>query len=321
MKNNKDNVKILAMPASINLAIDIAKTAGYPLINVEVTRFSDQEISVSIPESVRGANCCLIQSTYEPANEHYMELLIAVDALKRASAKEITVVLPYYGYSRQDRKSRSREPITAKLIADLLQTAGVTRCICLDLHAAQIQGFFNIPVDNFSAVGLLAKQFAGRDLTDYVVVSPDHGGTTRALTLSKHLNEIPIVIIDKRRPRPNVAEVFKIVGEVKDKHCIIVDDIIDTAGTLCAAANALDANGAKSVVACATHGVLSGSAIEKINNSKLSQVIITDTIPLRGKSSPKIKQISIASLLGSALKRIINEESVSDIFLLANVKN
>lgn len=312
-------VRLLSLTSNIPLAEKISKYVGIPLTPIEVTRFKDKEVSISLQESVRGAYVYLIQSTNEPANENYMELFITVDALKRASAKEITVIMPYYGYSRQDRKARSREPITAKLIADLLQTAGVNRVVSIDLHAAQIQGFFNIPIDNFSAVALLAQEVAKKKLPDLVAVSPDHGGTTRALKFSKHFDGIPLVIIDKRRPKPNVAEVFKIVGDIKDKNAVIIDDIIDTAGTLCAAAKALIDNGAKSVYAVATHGVLSGEAIQKIEASPIKEVIVTDTIPLK-QSSPKIRQISVSEMLARAISCIINEETVSDIFELANIK-
>ena len=311
--------RLISLSSNIGLAKAISKKTNIPLADIELENFSDGEIHFRVKESVRGCYVYLIQSTCFPSTKHYLELFIALDALKRASVREITVIMPYYGYSRQDRKANSREPITAKLMADLLQTAGADRVVCLDLHAAQIQGFFNIPIDNFSAIPILSEEFSKLNTNDVVVVSPDHGGVVRALNFSKFIGVSSLAIIDKRRPRANVAEVFNIVGDVKGKIAIIVDDIIDTAGTLVAASKALVENGATKVYAVATHPVLSGNAYEKIENSNLEQVVVTDTIPLSKKSN-KIRQISVAPLLSEAIIRLINQESVSGIFKAPNIK-
>ena len=311
--------RLIALSSNIELEKEISKRTNIPLAEIELENFSDGEIHFRAKESVRGCYVYLIQSTCYPSTKHYLELFIALDALKRASVREITVIMPYYGYSRQDRKAKSREPITAKLMADLLQTAGADRVVCLDLHAAQIQGFFNIPIDNFSAIPILSEEFLKLKLKDVVVVSPDHGGVVRALNFSKFIGVSSLAIIDKRRPKANVAEVFNIVGDVKGKIAIIVDDIIDTAGTLVAAAKALVENGATKVYAVATHAVLSGSAYEKIENSCIEQVVVTNTIPL-SKKSTKINQISVAPLLSEAILRLINQESVSGIFKVPNIK-
>ncbi len=308
-------IKLFALSSNRSLAEEISRTSGIELSTAEVVRFADGEISINIEESVRGHECFVIQSTSSPANEHLMELLIMADALKRASAKTVNVIMPYYGYSRQDRKSKSRQPITAKLIADMLQVAGVNRVICLDLHAAQIQGFFNIPIDNFPAAPLLADYFLyNKPLENIVIVSPDHGGVTRARIFARILNA-PLAIIDKRRPEPNKAEVQNIIGDVFGRVAIMVDDIIDTAGTLVAGAQALIDAGATKVYAAATHAVFSGDAIERINNSVLCQVIVTDTIALpKQKSSPKIVQLSIGPLLGQSILHIVKDEPISQIF-------
>jgi len=308
-------IKLFALNSNRPLAEEIARTSGIEISSADVVRFADGEISINIEESVRGHDCFVVQSTSSPANEHLMELLIMADALKRASAKTVTVIMPYYGYSRQDRKSKSRQPITAKLIADMLQVAGVNRVICLDLHAAQIQGFFNIPIDNFPAAPLLADYFLyNKPLENIVVVSPDHGGVTRARIFARILNA-PLAIIDKRRPEPNKAEVQNIIGDVSGRVAIMVDDIIDTAGTLVAGAQALMDAGATKVYAAATHAVFSGDAIERINNSVLCQVVVTDTIALpKQKSSPKIIQLSIGPLLGQSILHIVKDEPISQIF-------
>jgi ribose-phosphate pyrophosphokinase len=244
-----------------------------------------------------------------------MELLIMCDALKRASAKTINLVIPYYGYSRQDRKAKSRQPISARLVADLLQAAGANRVIVMDIHAAQIQGFFNIPMDNLMGLSTLANYILDKNLENVCVVSPDHGGVTRARELAKVL-EAPIAIIDKRRPEPNKAEVMNIIGDVSGKNCVMIDDMIDTAGTICAASEALKKNGALDVYACATHGVLSGPAIERINASSLKEVVITNTIRQgEDKKSPKIKVLSVGKLLGHAIKRVVNDEPLSGLFM------
>lgn len=308
-------VKLFTLNANRKLAEDVSQSAGIALSEVEVSRFADGEINISIKESVRGHNVFVIQPTSSPVNENLMELLIMADALKRASARSVTVLMPYYGYSRQDRKSQSRQPITAKLVADLLQTAGIDRIICIDLHAAQIQGFFDVPIDNFPASPLLADYFLHeKKLKDVVVVSPDHGGATRARVFAKIL-EAPMAIIDKRRPEANKALVMNIIGSVEGKNCIMIDDMIDTAGTLTAGAEALMAAGAKSVYAAATHAIFSGEAINRIQNSKLCEVVVTDTIQINeSKKIDKIKQISIGHVLGQAVLHVIKDESISEIF-------
>ena len=302
-------IKLFTLSANPALAQEIANACGLPLSDCEVLHFADGEINVSINETVRGCDTFVIQPTSAPANDHLMELLIMCDALKRASCKSISLVIPYYGYARQDRKASS-----AKLVADLIQTAGANRVITLDLHAAQIQGFFNIPIDNFMGLPVLSNYFLDKELPNVCVVSPDHGGVTRARAFAQVL-EAPIAIIDKRRPEPNKAEVMNIIGNVEGKVCVIVDDMIDTAGTLVAASNALINAGAKEVYACATHGVLSGPAIERINQSAIKEVVITNTIAQpESKSSPKIKVLSVGSVLGHGILRIINDESLSGLF-------
>lgn len=308
-------IKLFALSSNRELAEEISKTSGIEISNVDVVRFADGEISINIEESVRGHDVFVVQSTSSPANEHLMELLILADAIKRASAKTLTVLMPYYGYSRQDRKAKSRQPITAKLIADMLQVAGVDRLICIDLHAAQIQGFFNIPIDNFPAAPLLADHFLyTKHLKNIVIVSPDHGGVTRARVFARILNA-PLAIIDKRRPEPNKAEVQNIIGDVYGKIAIMVDDIIDTAGTLIAGAEALMDAGAVKVYAAATHPVFSGDAIERIQKSVICEVVVTDTIhiPDIAKSS-KITQLSIGPLLGQSILHIVKDEPISQIF-------
>lgn len=311
---NGKNVKIFALSSNIPLAEKIALSANIPLSKVEVYNFADGEITVNIEESVRGQDVFVIQSTSAPANEHLMELLIMADAIKRASAKSLTVIVPYYGYSRQDRKSKSRQPITAKLVADLMEVSGIDRVISIDLHAAQIQGFFNIPIDNFPAGSFLAEHFISSHNSDnIVVVSPDHGGVSRARGLANVLGA-PLAIIDKRRPTPNQAEVQHIIGDVKGKIAIMVDDMIDTARTLCAGAKALKEEGALEVFAMATHPVLSGDAIERIEASELKEVIVTDTINVDLSKSSKIKQISIGKILGQSIVHIVNDLPISQLF-------
>jgi ribose-phosphate pyrophosphokinase len=279
-----------------------------------VTRFSDGEIRVQIFETVRGADVFVIQSLGNPVHDNLMELLIMADALRRASARSVTAVIPYYGYARQDRKSSSREPITAKLIANLLVTAGITRVLTLDLHAPQIQGFFDIPVDHMQSAPLLAEYIKDIGLSDSVVVSPDVGGVSRARALGERVGAT-LAIIDKRRPKPNVSEIMHIIGDVEGKTCILVDDIIDTAGTLCQAADALIDAGAKEVYAVCSHGVLSGPAISRISQSQLKQLIITNSLP-RDMSSPcdKIKVLSVGRMMAEAIRRIYEELSVSILF-------
>lgn len=308
-------VKLFALSSNKKLAQEIALASGIEISKVEVVKFSDGEISINIEESVRGHDVFVVQSTSKHANEHVMELLIMADALKRASAKTVTVLMPYYGYSRQDRKSKSRQPITAKLVADLLQVAGINRLICIDLHAAQIQGFFDIPIDNFPAAPLLADHFLyTKKIDNIVVVSPDHGGVTRARIFARIL-DAPLAIIDKRRPEPNKAEVANIIGSVRGKNAIMVDDIVDTAGTLVAGAKALKEAGAKAVYAAATHPVLSGEALKRIDESELKQLVVTDTIALPIECcSKKIVQVSIGPLLGQSILHIVKDEPISQIF-------
>ncbi|WP_405098245.1 ribose-phosphate diphosphokinase [Oceanobacillus sp. FSL H7-0719] len=308
------SLKVFTLNSNPALAEDIAKHIGIELGKCTVSRFSDGEVQINIEESIRGSDVYVVQSTCAPVNDHVMELLIMIDALKRASAKSINIVMPYYGYARQDRKARSREPIAAKLIADLLETAGATRVITLDLHAPQIQGFFNIPIDHLQGVPILSDYFEKKDLQDIIVVSPDHGGVTRARKLADRL-KTPIGIIDKRRPRPNVAEIMNIIGNVEGKTAILIDDIIDTGGTITLAADALIENGATEVYACCTHPVLSGPAIERINNSQIKELVITNSIPLpEEKKIDKITALSVAPLIGEAIIRVHELQSVSILF-------
>ena len=312
-------VKLFTLHSNPELAREIAEHMGIGLSECSLTRFSDGEVSINIPETVRGHHTFVVQSTSAPVNEHYMELLIMIDALKRASARTINIIMPYYGYSRQDRKALPRHPISAKLIADLLTVAGATRVISMDLHAGQIQGFFNIPIDNFEAAPIFIRYLKEKNFDDnLVVVSPDHGGTTRARKLALHF-DAPIAIVDKRRPQPNVAEVMNIIGDVEGRHAVIVDDIIDTAGTVSIAADALIKAGAKDVYVVATHPILSGDAVNKINRSAISEVIVTNSIQLpESKKSPKIVQLSIAKMLAQGVLNIIDDKSISNLFLYNN---
>lgn len=307
-------LKLFALHSNPELAKEIADYIGIELSECSITKFADGEIGLNIPETVRGHHVFILQSTSNPVNEHYMELLIMIDALKRASAKTINVIMPYYGYCRQDRKALSRQPISAKLMADLLTVAGANKVIAMDLHAAQIQGFYNIPIDNFEANVVLVDYFKKNKVSDVVVVSPDHGGTTRARKFALHFNA-PIAIIDKRRPRPNVAEVMNIIGEVEGKNCIIVDDIVDTAGTIIAAATALKNAGAKKIYVVATHGVLSGDACDRIYKSDIDKLVLTNSIRLdESKKNDKIIQLSIAKVLGQGILNIIDGTSISSLF-------
>ncbi|MFJ8237963.1 ribose-phosphate diphosphokinase [Ureibacillus sp. NPDC094379] len=309
-------LKIFSLNSNYPLAHEIAELMGVELGKSSVKHFSDGEVQISIEESIRGCDVFVVQSTSAPVNEHLMELLIMVDALKRASARTINVVIPYYGYARQDRKAKAREPITAKLVANLLETAGADRVIVLDLHAPQIQGFFDILIDHLVAVPILSDYFKSKDINpeDICIVSPDHGGVTRARKMAERL-KAPIAIIDKRRPKPNVAEVMNIVGNVEGKVCILIDDIIDTAGTITIGANALMESGAKEVYACCSHPVLSGPAIERIENSAIKELVVTNTIQLsEEKRSPKIKQLSVAPLMAEAISRVYENKSVSTLF-------
>lgn len=308
-------LKIFSLSSNRPLAEKVAEVVGVPLGKLAVDRFSDGEIQINIEESIRGDNVYIIQSTSAPVNDNLMELLILVDALRRASANTINVVMPYYGYARQDRKARSREPITAKLVANMLQNAGVNRLIALDLHAAQIQGFFDIPVDHLMGAPLLADYFIKEGVAkDAVVISPDHGGVTRARALAEFL-KAPMAIIDKRRPRANVAKIMHIIGNVEGKKCIMIDDMIDTAGTITLGSKALMEAGATEVYASCTHAVLSGPAIQRLEDSPIKQVVVTDSIRLpKEKQIDKIKQVSIAPLLGDAIKRINENRPVSPLF-------
>lgn len=311
------NIKIFSLNSNQELAERVAQSIGVPLGKVSVSQFSDGEIKINIEESIRGNNVYIIQSTSSPVNDHLMELMIMIDACRRASAETINVVIPYFGYARQDRKAKPREPITSKLIANMIESAGATRILALDLHASQIQGFFDVPVDHLMGAPLLANYFLNEEKLekqDMVVVSPDHGGVTRARKLAEFL-DAPIAIIDKRRPEANVAEVMNIVGNVEGRHAIIIDDMIDTAGTITLAAEALEDAGALSVVACCTHPVLSGPAIERLDNSVLREVVVTDSIQLpEEKRIDKIKQVTVAELIAEAIVRIHENRSVSPLF-------
>lgn len=309
-------LKIFSLNSNRPLAEKIANAVGVELGKSSVNQFSDGEIQINIEESIRGSHVYLVQSTSSPVNDNLMELLIMIDALKRASAKTINVVMPYYGYARQDRKARSREPITAKLVANMLEKAGTTRMLTLDLHAVQIQGFFDIPVDHLMGAPLIADYFLEREIQgdDVVVVSPDHGGVTRARKLAEYLKS-PIAIIDKRRPKANVAEVMNIIGQVEDKVCVLIDDMIDTAGTITLAANALKEAGAKEVYASCTHPVLSGPALQRIEDSAIKRLVVTDSIYLSDdRKIGKIDEISVSELIGDAIKRIHENKPVSPLF-------
>lgn len=313
--DDRATIKLFSGTANPELAKEVAEYLGMPLGQVKITPFSDGEIYVQIKESVRGVDCFLIQSTCSPVNENLMELLILLDAFKRASAGRITVVIPYYGYARQDRKAAGREAITAKLVADLLTTAGANRVVCLDLHAPQIMGFFNILVDHLYASPVLIDYIQSLPHEETVLVSPDVGGVARARAFAKKLDDAPIAIIDKRRSQHNVAEVLSVVGDVKGKVAIMVDDMVDTAGTLTKGAELLKREGATSVIAVATHAVLSGPALERLEKSPIEKLIVTNSIPLDpSKNSKKIVQLSVAKLLGEAIARIHDDCSVSELF-------
>lgn len=318
MKEFGKNIKVFAGTASAALAADIAAKLNVPLGDAGTKRFSDGEISISIAESVRGSDLFIIQSTCEPVNDNLMEMLIMIDAFRRASAGRITAVIPYFGYARQDRKAKARDPISAKLVADLIATAGADRVLTMDLHASQIQGFFNIPVDHMLGSSVLIPYYAekfGIGNKDLVMVSPDFGSVGRVRKFADKL-DASVAIVDKRRPQANVSEVMNIIGDVRGKSVILADDMIDTAGTLCNAAEALvRIGGAKEVFACATHGVLSGPAIERIEKSVIKEVILLDTIPLAdSKKSDKIKVLSVSDIFAEAVKRIFEESSVSELF-------
>jgi ribose-phosphate pyrophosphokinase len=304
--------------ATPELAAKVAKYLGVEIGKAKVSRFMDGEVNTEILENVRGMDVFLLQSTCAPTNESLMELVIMADALHRSSAGRITAVVPYFGYARQDRRVRSaRVPISAKVVADMMAVVGINRVLTVDLHADQIQGFFDIPVDNVYATPILINQIQKNATGDEIVVSPDVGGVVRARAVAKRLNDSELAIIDKRRPEANQAEVMHIIGDVEGRDCIIVDDMVDTAGTLCTAADALKANGAKSISAYATHAVLSGNAINNINNSALTQLVVTDTIPLRedAQQCSRIKVLSLSDMLGESIKRIHDEASLSSMFM------
>jgi len=307
-------LKIISGNANLSLSKEISNYLETPLVDVLLTRFSDGEIRVQINENVRGADVFVIQSLAYPTNDSIMELLLLLDALKRSSAYRITAVIPYYAYARQDRKDKSRVPISAKLLADLIQTAGAHRVLTVDLHSAQIQGFFNIPVDNIFALPVIYEYLKAKNIEDLVVVSPDAGGVERARMLQNRLGG-NLAIIYKKRPAPNVAETLDVIGNVNGKNAVIIDDIIDTAGTIVAAADMLISKGAKSVIAACTHPVFSGPAVERLKNSSIQEVIATNTIPVDGKEFDKLTVISVAELIGEAIKRINIESSVSSLFI------
>ena len=315
MKNSAfSNFKVFAGNSHLELAEEIASIMGKPLGRATVTKFSDGEISVNLWETVRGMDCYIVQSTCDPVNDNLMEILIMIDAMKRASAGRINAVIPYYGYARQDRKEKARDPITAKLVADMLVAAGADRVLTMDLHAAQIQGYFDIPVDHLVGMPILAKYFAEKNMENVVVVSPDHGSVPRARNMAQILN-CPIAIVDKRRPEPNKSEIMNIIGDIEGKNCILMDDMIDTAGTITNAANALKDLGALSVNACATHAVLSGPAIDRIQSSAIEELVLLNTIPLpEEKKTDKMKVISVAPLFAEAMTRVFTNGSISTLF-------
>ncbi len=307
--------KIFTGNAHPLLAEEIASIMGKPVGKCEVAQFSDGEISLNLWESVRGVDVYIVQPTCDPVNDNLMELLIMIDAMKRASAGRINAVIPYYGYARQDRKAKARDPITSKLVANLIVAAGADRVVTMDLHANQIQGYFDIPVDHLVGMPILAKYFKEKNLEDVVVVSPDHGSVTRARNMAELL-DCPIAIVDKRRPEPNKSEIMNIIGNIDGKNCIILDDMIDTAGTICNAAAAIKNLGAKDVFACATHAVLSGPAVERLEESVIKEVVLLDTIPIADDQMiDKFKTLSVAPLFAEAMTRIFTNGSVSKLFV------
>ena len=311
-----NSLMVFSGNANPKLALSVTQHLNIPLGRATVNRFSDGEVAVEINENVRGQDVFVLQSTCAPTNDNLMELMIMVDALRRASARRITAAIPYYGYARQDRRPRSAGvAISAKVVANMLQSVGVDRVLTMDLHADQIQGFFDIPVDNIYSTPVLLNDILAHQYPNLMVVSPDVGGVVRARAMAKAL-DVDLAIIDKRRPRANVAEIMNIIGEVKGRTCVITDDIVDTAGTLCNAASALKERGAVRVLAYAAHPVLSGNAVDRITNSPLDELVITDTIPLRpeAEACPKIRQLSCAALIGETISRIANESSVSSLF-------
>lgn len=315
MKNGSfSEYKIFTGNAHPELAEKIASIMGKPLGKCDVAQFSDGEISLNLCESVRGVDIYIVQPTCDPVNDNLMELLIMIDAMKRASAGRINAVIPYYGYARQDRKAKARDPITSKLVANLIVAAGADRVVTMDLHANQIQGYFDIPVDHLIGMPILAKYFKEKNLEDVVVVSPDHGSVTRARNMAEYL-DCPIAIVDKRRPEPNKSEIMNIIGNIDGKNCIILDDMIDTAGTICNAAAAIKDLGAKDVYSCATHAVLSGPAIKRLEESVIKEVVLLDTIPIdKDKMINKFTTLSVAPIFAEAMTRIFTNGSVSKLF-------
>ncbi|MCD8048500.1 MAG: ribose-phosphate diphosphokinase [Clostridia bacterium] len=316
LQHSGKNIKIFSANSNPNLAMSIANHLNLPLSSNKVGKFSDGEVFVNLNETVRGSDVFIIQSTCDPVNDHLMELLIMIDACKRASAGRIVAVMPYFGYARQDRKAKARDPITAKLVANLITSAGASRVLTMDLHAAQIQGFFDIPVDHLLGVPILAPYYMEKfeSMEDVVIVSPDFGSVTRARNFAQIVNA-PIAIIDKRRPRPNVSEVMNIIGDIRDKRVILVDDMIDTAGTITHGAQALVDRGAKEVYACCTHPVLSGPALERIAASPIKELLVLDTIELpEEKRADNIKVLSVADIFARAIERIYEDESISPLF-------
>mgnify|MGYP000725227421 CR=1 FL=1 len=311
-----EGIKLFGGSSNPELTYEVSEYLGIPPGDITATTFSDGEIQIEIHENIRGKDVFVIQSTCPPVNDNLMELLIMMDAFRRASAKRITAVIPYYGYGRQDRKVKPRVPISAKLVADLITVAGAHRVVSMDLHAGQIQGYFNIPVDNIFAAPILLKYIKKNFQNDLVIVAPDAGGVERARAFAKRLNT-SLAIIDKRREAPNVSEAMNIIGNVDGKTAVILDDMVDTGGTLTQAAFALKERGSKNIYACCTHAVLSGPAIERINESPIEELVVTNTIPLgeKGKRCTKIKVLSVAELLGETIKRIYNSESVSTLFV------
>lgn len=317
----RDNIAVFGLSANLDLTNEICDHLGLTPGKIEVHHFADGEILIEPMESVRGKHVYIVQSTSTPVSETYMEVLIAIDAFKRASADEITVVMPYYGYARQDRKARARQPITAKLMANLLQTAGADRVVTIDLHAPQIQGFFDIPTDDLTAVAMIGQYYRRKGFEDeVVVVSPDHGGATRARKLSDVIPNSTLAIIDKRRTKPNEAEAVNLIGNVDGKIAIVIDDMVDTAGSLMAGIDLLYHNGAKEVYCACTHGILSGPAVERIKNSDIKELLITNTIEQSEKTEKidKIKQISVGYMLAKCIEAIQNDQPVSRLFELFN---
>ncbi|MDY2959974.1 MAG: ribose-phosphate pyrophosphokinase [Hornefia sp.] len=315
MKNSVfSDYKVFAGNAHTELAEEITSIMGKPLGKATVTKFSDGEISVNLWETVRGVDVYIIQPTCEPVNDNLMELLIMIDSVKRASAGRINAVIPYYGYARQDRKAKARDPITAKLVANLLVAAGADRVLTMDLHANQIQGYFDIPVDHLVGMPIIAKYFKEKNLEDVCIVSPDHGSVTRARNMAEYFN-CPIAIVDKRRPEPNKSEIMNIIGDIKGKNCIILDDMIDTAGTITNAANVIKEMGAKNVYAGATHGVLSGPALERIEASAICELALLNTVPVpEDKKLDKMTMLSVAPIFAEAMTRVFTNGSISKLF-------